>query len=124
MSIKIWQLGKLTLFYYAFTIMSRKKVAPFLLVILVYDINVSELSSFVTDLSNLFSQCKKLQVLNLKGCVLMDNTAVGVLAKHCSYLLSLSLSGCHMVSDRGVMMLSEKCQYLQALDLTRTKVSN
>ena len=52
----------------------------------------------------------------------MDNTAVGVLAKHCSYLLSLSLSGCHMVSDRGVMMLSERCQYLQALDLTRTKV--
>lgn len=78
----------------------------------------------VTDLSNLFSQCKKLQVLNLKGCVLMDNTAVGVLAKHCSYLLSLSLSGCHMVSDRGVMMLSERCQYLQALDLTRTKVNH
>ena len=80
--------------------------------------------SFVTDLSNLFSQCKKLQVLNLKGCVLMDNTAVGVLAKHCSYLLSLSLSGCHMISDRGIMMLSERCQYLQALDLTRTKVSD
>ncbi|XP_011403084.1 PREDICTED: protein AMN1 homolog [Amphimedon queenslandica] len=76
------------------------------------------------DLSRLFCRCTRLQVVDLKGCVLVDNSCIDVLTRNCCYLLSLSLSGCHMITDKSVMILTDRCHYLQVLDLSRTKVSN
>ena len=79
--------------------------------------------STITVFCHLFNHCKRIQVLNLKCCSLIDDAAVITLIQNSSYLASLCLSGCYMVSDRSVKAVANTCKYMQALDLSRTKVS-
>ena len=81
------------------------------------------LSPITTVFCHLFTHCKGLQVLNLKCCSLIDDTAVITLIQNSSFLASLCLSGCYMISDRSIKAVANTCKYMQALDLSRTKVS-
>lgn len=75
------------------------------------------------DFRHFFTRCTRLQVVSLRCCVLLDNSAVLCLVQNCPMLTSLCVGGCHMISDRSLMAIGQKCRYLQVLDLTRTKVS-
>jgi hypothetical protein len=74
------------------------------------------------DLTNLFLRCARLQVVNLKGCILINDSCINVLTLKSQYLASVSLYGCHLITNKSVIMLSERSHYLQALDLSYTKV--
>ena len=77
---------------------------------------------FIPVFCHLFTHCKRLQVLNLKCCSLIDDMAIITLVQNCSLLSSLCLSGCYTISDKCIVAVAQRCKYLQALDLSRTKV--
>ena len=75
-----------------------------------------------TAFSDAFARCKRLTVVNVRSCILFDDSAVFSLTQSNKFLVSLCLSGCHMISDKALQIVGMKCQYLQVLDLTKTKV--
>ena len=77
---------------------------------------------FAAVFSQLFSHCRRLQVVSLKCCALLDNAAVCSLAHHCPSLLFLSVAGCYLVSDRSLLAIATKCKHLTVLDVANTKV--
>jgi len=75
-----------------------------------------------TDLTQLVTQCTRLDSLDLSACALTD-AGIAALARHCRDLTVLKLCCCLALTDAGIAALAEGCRDLTYLDLSATRIN-
>ena len=67
--------------------------------------------------------CKNLQAILLRRCILVDDACIEIIALSCQKLTSLYLGNCPLITDKSLASLGKKCANLKSINVTGTKVS-
>eukprot|EP00112_Aurelia_sp_Birch-Aquarium-sp1_P020369 Seg523.10 transcript_id=Seg523.10/GoldUCD/mRNA.D3Y31 product="Protein AMN1-like" protein_id=Seg523.10/GoldUCD/D3Y31 len=75
-------------------------------------------------IGKIVEHCKLLQIVLLRRCELIEDTAVSLLATSCPNLTQLCLDGCKGVTDEATECLGKYSSKLKYLDISRTQVTD
>jgi hypothetical protein len=73
--------------------------------------------------ANLASSCKKLQSIQLRRCVLIEDSCIKSIAINCSRLNSLSIDYCPLITDKSLEYLGKYTNHLFSINLSGTNVN-
>jgi hypothetical protein len=68
--------------------------------------------------------CHDIQILNVSGCYLINDTGIISIAEHCHKITSLNISLCSHISDIGVIRLAECCRNIEILNVARCHITD
>lgn len=76
------------------------------------------------SLSDVFSMCHFIQVLNLSHCCCVDDATITSLSEHCHVISCLNLSNCSRVTDRSMKALGKNCPCLAQVNFSRNSLTD
>ena len=112
---------------WAFTMLQKAlSISREFLIMIVFLKSIANHNSFSLvhqGIRKIVEHCKQLQIVLLRRCELIEDTAVSLLATSCPNLTQLCLDGCKGVTDSATECLGKYSSKMKYLDISRTQVS-
>lgn len=78
--------------------------------------------TFLTGLIHVAQGCRHLQVVYLRRCSNITDSAVVEFSEKCPFLRDLDIGGCHLITDNALRALGENTNVLRSLNISHSQV--
>lgn len=68
--------------------------------------------------------CPQLEIVFLRRCELVDDTAIAHVALNCKNISQLNLEGCNKITDIALEFIAKNSSKLRSLNVSKTQVCN
>ena len=84
--------------------------------------NTSLFICFLTGVQAVAGSCPLLNIVYLRRCVNVTDTAIIALASSCRQLVELNIGGCQQITDASLVAIGQNCRLMRCLNVSKTRV--